>query len=77
MRLSNLAFFLIFVIGILLRVWNLDVIPEWDWDDGVNMNIAWNLINGRLQWFSLGYVFVPHPPLFFIILGVLLKVFGN
>ncbi|MCX5713324.1 MAG: glycosyltransferase family 39 protein, partial [Candidatus Omnitrophica bacterium] len=41
------------------------------------MNIAWNLIHGNLLWFNLKYAFVPHPPLFFIIVGMLLKTFGN
>lgn len=77
MKLSNLVLFFIFVLAFILRFWNLEAVPEWHWDEGVNMNISWNLVNGRLLWFSLFYVFVPHPPLFFIILGILLKIFGN
>ena len=68
---------LILLLGIIFRIWNLEVIPHWYWDEGVNMNIAWNLANGRMQWFSLSYPFVPHPPLFFIIAAVMLKFFGN
>ncbi len=41
------------------------------------MNIAWNLANSELAWFCLKYVFVPHPPLFFMVAAFMLKVFGN
>jgi 4-amino-4-deoxy-L-arabinose transferase-like glycosyltransferase len=68
---------LILSIGIILRVWDLGVIPSWDYDEGVNINIAWNLVHGSLSWFNLEYTFVPHPPLFFIAAGAFLKIFGN
>ena len=68
---------LILLLGTTFRAWNLETIPHWYWDEGVNMNIAWNLTNGKMQWFCLQYAFVPHPPLFFIIAGVLLKFLGN
>jgi len=41
------------------------------------MNISWNLIHGQMLWFNLKYAFIPHPPLFFFIVGALLKAFGN
>ena len=68
---------LILCIGALFRVWNLETVPSWDYDEGVNMNIAWNLAHFRLLWFNLEYTFVPHPPLFFLISGALLSLFGN
>jgi 4-amino-4-deoxy-L-arabinose transferase-like glycosyltransferase len=68
---------LILCIGVLFRVWNLETIPSWDYDEGVNINIAWNLAHLRLLWFNLEYTFVPHPPLFFLISGALLSIFGN
>lgn len=68
---------IIIVSSIFLRFWNLGSIPHWDWDEGVNMDISWNLINGRLQWGCLSYPFVPHPPFFFMVTGLLLKFFGN
>lgn len=78
MKKSHLVFLLAIIsIGIILRVWNLETIPHWFWDEGVNMNIAWNLANGRMQWFCLQYAFVPHPPLYFIISSFLLDYFGN
>lgn len=78
MRHSPWTIFLLTLsIGIILRVWGLGVIPSWDYDEGVNINIAWNLVHGSLSWFNLEYTFVPHPPLFFIAAGALLKIFGN
>ena len=68
---------LILLLGITFRIWNLETIPHWYWDEGVNMNIAWNLANGKMQWFCLSYPFVPHPPLFFIIAAFTLKLLGN
>ncbi|MCK4491700.1 MAG: glycosyltransferase family 39 protein, partial [Candidatus Altiarchaeales archaeon] len=67
----------ILFIGILLRVHDLDVIPAWQWDEGTNQNIAWNLSGGRLQWYCLTFPFVPHPPLFFIVVSFLFKVFPS
>ncbi len=72
-----IIFLLILSIGGILRTWDLGVIPSWDYDEGVNVNIAWNLAHGKLSWFNLEYTFVPHPPLFFIASGALLKIFGN
>ncbi len=68
---------LVFVLAVLLRVTNLYTLPRWDWDEGVNMNIAWNLVQGKAQMFCISYPFFPHPPLFFMILGSMLWVFGN
>jgi 4-amino-4-deoxy-L-arabinose transferase-like glycosyltransferase len=60
-----------------LRVWNLESIPQWDWDEGVNLDIANNLANGRMQWACLSYPFVPHPPLFFMLVAAAVKLFGS
>lgn len=72
-----LFLFAILLIGIVLRSWNLETIPHWFWDEGVNMHISWNLANGRMQWFCLKYAFAPHPPLYFLIASFLLESFGN
>jgi len=72
-----LILLVILSISLTFRIWNLETIPHWYWDEGVNMNIAWNLANGKMQWFCIRYAFVPHPPLFFIIAGIALKLFGN
>lgn len=74
---TKLLLLLILLIGTILRLQNIESIPRWDYDEGVNMNIARNLVNGKLLLFNLTYPFIPHPPLFFIILGFLLKFFGN
>lgn len=71
------SIFIILLIALALRLPNLERIPYWYWDEGVNMNIAWNLVNGRALWFSLKFPFMPHPPLFFMMGGILLKIFGN
>jgi len=68
---------IIILIAILFRTVNLEFIPHWDWDEGENLNIAWNLANGRMQDFAISYPFVPHPPLYFMILALSLKLFGN
>ena len=68
---------IIILIAILFRTVNLETIPHWDWDEGENLNIAWNLANGRMQDFAISYPFVPHPPLYFIAVGMALKIFGN
>lgn len=67
----------ILFIGIILRVPDLEVIPTWQWDEGTNQNIAWNLAGGRLQWYCLTFPFVPHPPLFFIVVSLLFKFFPS
>lgn len=46
----------IILLSLLLRLPNLEVLPYWDWDEGVNQNIAWNLGEGKAQWFALNYV---------------------
>jgi len=74
--LRYVTILLILTIALSFRLPNLERIPHWYWDEGVNMNIAWNLVNGKALWFSLEYPFVPHPPMFFIIGGILLR-FGN
>ncbi|OYT26498.1 MAG: hypothetical protein B6U97_03715 [Candidatus Altiarchaeales archaeon ex4484_96] len=68
---------LVLLSGIILRLPYLELMPSWMWDEGVNMNISWNLASGRAQWFTLTYPFIPHPPLFFMISAFLLKLLGN
>jgi len=53
-------------VALFLRVYDIEVMPAWDWDEGVNLNIASNLAEGRAQQFALKYVWIPHPPLYFI-----------
>ena len=59
-----------------LRLPNLPTTPAWDWDEGVNLNVSWNLSLGRTVMFSMRYPFVPHPPLYFLLGGLLTGIFG-
>ncbi|MFH1788204.1 MAG: glycosyltransferase family 39 protein [Candidatus Altiarchaeota archaeon] len=67
----------ILLIQSILVFTNLPDIPRWYWDDGVNMEVAWNLANGEMRIYSITYPFIPHPPFFFAVLAILLKTFGN
>lgn len=58
------------------RLPNLESTPSWDWDEGVNLNIAWNLANSQMQNYAITYPFVPHPPLYYAIVGLGLRLFG-
>lgn len=73
----NKKLLMVLLIGLLFRFYSLGVIPYWHWDEGVNMNLSWNIIHGKALLFTLRYPFVPHPPLFYLIVGALLKLFGN
>lgn len=66
----------IIAISAYLRFHNLEVNPGWDGDEGYNINIAWNLSQGRFQMYALSYTFVQHPPLFFATLVPVFGVFG-
>lgn len=59
-----------------LRFHNLDTNPGWDADEGYNINIAWNLSQGRLQMYALSYAFVQHPPLFYALLAPIFGIMG-
>lgn len=77
MRNPRLCLTLILLLQSLFLFSNISDMPRWYWDDGINMEIAWNLANGEMRLYSLTYPFMPHPPLFFIVLAALLKIFGN
>ncbi len=51
--------------------------PGWDGDEGYNLDIAWNLLHGRLRMFALTSAFVQHPPLFYAILAGAIRLFGE
>ena len=76
---SDSSLFLLLLVVLLssfLRFWNLGNTPLWYSDEGTNLNLAWNLANGRLQVFATSYAFVSHPPLFYLASGLALKAFG-
>jgi hypothetical protein len=68
---------LIVLIGLFTRFFHLAITPGWFGDEGVNLNIAYNLLHGRAQLFSVAYPFLPHPPLFFIVSFAPLLLFGK
>ncbi|MFH0859709.1 MAG: glycosyltransferase family 39 protein [Candidatus Altiarchaeota archaeon] len=67
---------LILALSVFFRFYDLHSVPSWDWDEGVNLNVIRNLLDGRFQLFSVKYTFFPHPPLFFIVGGMMIKLFG-
>lgn len=67
----------IVLLGAFLRFWNLRTNPGIYGDEGMNMSVAWNLAHGKMRMFAFNFVFVTHPPLFYLIVGGLLKLLGN
>jgi 4-amino-4-deoxy-L-arabinose transferase-like glycosyltransferase len=70
----HLAF--IFLLAAVIWLPNLEVVPQWYWDEGVNLNYAKNLAEGRLLWFTLKYSFIPHPPFYIMVLALVVKAVG-
>jgi len=66
----------IVVLAAALRLPNLGTNPGWDGDEGYNYNIALNLAHGHRQMFALAFVFVQHPPLFFLLAAGLFHLLG-
>lgn len=71
------VFWTILILVLLTRFWNLNSSPGWFPDEGVDLNIAWNLLHGKAQLFSISYPFVPHPPLFFVTSFLPIIIFGK
>ena len=44
--------------------------------EGYNLDLAWNLLHGRLRLFALTQVFVQHPPLYYFQLALAIHLFG-
>ncbi len=66
----------ILLLSIALHTINLAQTPGWDGDEGYNLDIAWNLLHGRLRMFALTSAFVQHPPLFYLVLAGAIRLFG-
>ncbi|MFH1721539.1 MAG: glycosyltransferase family 39 protein [Candidatus Altiarchaeota archaeon] len=78
-NLSNFRYApILFIIFIFLffRVGELAVLPHWFWDEGVNTDLSCNLGEGQSRSFAMKYSFLPHPPLYFLISALWLKVLG-
>lgn len=59
---------------------NLRTNPNWYGDEGIVMEEAWTLAQGHPRYGPLQEDFLspnPHPPIYLMLLGGLLKVFGN
>lgn len=74
--LGVLALLTVLAISAYLRYKNLPTNPSWEGDEGYNINMAWNLSQGRLQMYAVSYPFVEHPPLFYALLVPLFWMFG-
>ncbi len=66
----------ILLLALAFHIINLAQTPGWDGDEGYNLDIAWNLLHGRLRMFALTSAFVQHPPLFYLILALAIRLFG-
>ncbi|MSQ44152.1 MAG: hypothetical protein EXR45_08100 [Chloroflexi bacterium] len=71
------ATILVILIAIAFRVPRLADTPGWDGDEAYNLDIAWHLARGEAQMFALDYRFAAHPPLFYVITGAAMHVFGR
>lgn len=69
--------FLVILIAIAFRVPRLADSPGWDADEAYNLDIAWHLARGEAQMFALDYRFAAHPPLFYVMTGAALHLFGR
>ncbi|HEX9037148.1 MAG TPA: glycosyltransferase family 39 protein [Ktedonobacterales bacterium] len=58
------------------HVWRMAQTPGWDPQEGYNLDLAWNLLHGRLRLFALTQVFIQHPPLYYLQLALAIRVFG-
>ncbi|MDE3229030.1 MAG: glycosyltransferase family 39 protein, partial [Chloroflexota bacterium] len=58
------------------HLWRLTQTPGWDPQEGYNLDLAWNLLHGRLRIFALTQDFAQHPPLFYLQLALFIRFFG-
>jgi 4-amino-4-deoxy-L-arabinose transferase-like glycosyltransferase len=58
------------------HVFRLAQTPGWDPQEGYNLDLAWNLMHGRLRLFALTQDFAQHPPLFYLQLALSIRIFG-
>ncbi len=68
-----LAFVLVLVAGVALRLWHLDVSPGWQWDEAVYLRVGMSVQHGVLQqhpvYGSPWQPFLYQPPLYFVLLA--------
>lgn len=63
-------------LGVWFHVWRLAQTPGWDPQEGYNLDLAWNLLHGRLRLFALTQDFMQHPPLYYLQLALFIRIFG-
>src|SRR5579859_7604548 len=66
----------VLALSVALHGVRLAAAPGWDPQEGYNLDIAWNLLHGRLRLFALTSAFGQHPPLFYLALAALIRLFG-
>jgi hypothetical protein len=66
----------VLALAAVLHIARLAAAPGWDPQEGYNLDIAWNLLHGRLRLFALSSAFGQHPPLFYLVLAALIHLFG-
>jgi 4-amino-4-deoxy-L-arabinose transferase-like glycosyltransferase len=62
------------LIGVYARFANLANDPAWDADEGYNWSISAHLAVGEVQLFALRYAFVQHPPAFYVLGALALRL---
>jgi 4-amino-4-deoxy-L-arabinose transferase-like glycosyltransferase len=67
----------IILFGFILHLNNLGIHPRWYSDEGSILNISWNLIHGQARYFEMKQTFVPHFPLFYLLGGFFILLFGK
>lgn len=66
----------ILALCLFFHIFRLSQSPGWDPQEGYNLDIAWNVLHGRLRLFALSSAFAQHPPLFYLQLALSIRVFG-
>jgi 4-amino-4-deoxy-L-arabinose transferase-like glycosyltransferase len=70
------AFLAVVLLSVILRFYNLEAAPRWDFDEGYNMRYSYDMLRGELLWFAIKYTFIPHPPLFILAYALVIKLLG-
>jgi hypothetical protein len=73
-----LALMCILVVATYLRIYRVDVVPGWYNDEGTNINLAENLLKGRIEYFGVqgSMLFPARMPLFIWLLALVFRIFG-
>jgi len=67
----------IFILALSVRAFNLRMNPGWYVDEGCILNIASNLLKGRLQLFAVPYYLFPRLPLFPAVAALFIRMIGT